>query len=258
MCKVSGLAFEVTGDAAARGVSLGNRREHRMVERGVMDVGFLGKDVAGLAEQRSAWVEDGAAHPPIKVAGIRWGVVLNELPAIRRGSAHDGVCQHRGVEISYSPELPGEPEIECRNDQFESGPAPQRRASCQELAHKGQGRAAQQQAHWSAAPLGGWFEGALNQGRKRRSGLGEERKFIDDHGFRPVGGDSHQPGDGLVPPGEPEGNRLIKIGGERLAELMQGVRLGGLCSGEHKAIRLDGQGIDEKGLALATSARDDP
>jgi hypothetical protein len=39
---------------------------------------------------------------------------------------------------------------------------------------------------------------------------------------------------------------------------MQGVRLGCLGSGKHEAVRLDGQRIDQKGLALTTPTGDDP
>ena len=50
--EVGGLALQVVSNAAAGGVALGDRREYRVVERGVVNVGFLGKDVTGLAERR--------------------------------------------------------------------------------------------------------------------------------------------------------------------------------------------------------------
>src|ERR1700733_11540837 len=111
-----------------------------MVERGVVVVGFFGGIVASLAEKGPGWVKDRAAHPLIKVVGVSRGVVLNELPAVGRCAANDGVRQHCGAEIGYSPELPGKPEFECRDYQFESRPSAKRRVSCQKLAHKGQGR----------------------------------------------------------------------------------------------------------------------
>ena len=66
----------------------------------------------------------------------------------------------------------------------------------------------------------GWFESALDEGWKRWSGLGKEGKFVDHHGLRPVGSDAHQPGDGLVPPGEPEWHWLVQIRRERISELV--------------------------------------
>jgi hypothetical protein len=114
--EVGGLALQIVGNAAAGGVALGDRREHRVVERGVVNVGFLGQDVTGLAEQRSARVEDCAAYPRVKVVGSGRDVVLGELPAVRRRPADDGVRQHRGAQVAYSPEFPRQPVVQRRDE----------------------------------------------------------------------------------------------------------------------------------------------
>jgi len=41
VCEVGGLALQVVGNAAAGGVALGDRREYRLVERGVVDLACL-------------------------------------------------------------------------------------------------------------------------------------------------------------------------------------------------------------------------
>jgi hypothetical protein len=55
----------------------------------------------------------------------------------------------------------------------------------QQLSHERQSRPAQQQAHRAVAPLGGQLKGALDKGKKRRSGLGEERDLSITTGFGP-------------------------------------------------------------------------
>ena len=85
MCQVRGLALQVAGNAAAAGVAVGDRREHRVVERGVAHVGFLGEDVTRLTEQRPAGIEYRPAHPRVEIAGAGRDVVLGELPAVGRG-----------------------------------------------------------------------------------------------------------------------------------------------------------------------------
>jgi len=95
--------------------------------------------------------------------------------------------------------------------------------------------------------------GSKTGGRERPwPGRGTRRS---PRALRPVHGDAHQPGDGLIPPGEPERRRLAKVRRECLTELMQRIRLGGLAAVNMKAARLDGNGVEEEGLALATSGR---
>ena len=50
---------------------------------------------------------------------------------------------------------------------------------------------------------------------------------------------------------------FVKVSGESLSELMQGVCLRRLGGSEHEPVRLDGESIDEKGLTLTAPPGDD-
>ena len=76
VCEVGGLAAEVVGDAAACGVSGGDGGQDGVVERGVVEFGFLCEQVAGLTEERTGGIEDGAGDPGVEVVGPGGGVAL--------------------------------------------------------------------------------------------------------------------------------------------------------------------------------------
>src|SRR6202000_2738907 len=65
-----GLPADVTRDAAARRVALGDGGEHGMIKRRVADLGLLHEQVPGLTEQRSLRVQHGPDHPGVEVAQV--------------------------------------------------------------------------------------------------------------------------------------------------------------------------------------------
>ncbi len=121
--EVGGFPAEVVGDPAAGGVTGGDRGQHGVVEGGVVEVGFLGEQVAGFAEEGSGGVEDGAGDPGVEVVGAGWGVALGELATVGGGAADDGVGEYGGARVGDLPELGGEAVVEGGDDEFESGAA---------------------------------------------------------------------------------------------------------------------------------------
>ena len=61
MADVRGLAPDVVGDPAPRVPAGRDGAEHGVVERGVADLGLLGQQVAGLAEERYLGPDEWAA-----------------------------------------------------------------------------------------------------------------------------------------------------------------------------------------------------
>ncbi|MBS2965379.1 hypothetical protein KGA66_20175, partial [Actinocrinis puniceicyclus] len=125
-----------------------------VVEGGVAQVGFLGQQVAGFAEQGPGGVQDGAGNPGVEVVGTRGGVALGEFAAVGGSAPENGVREGCGVRVGDAPEFGGEAVVEGRDDQFQAGVPAQRGVAGQQVAHEGQGRAAQQQAHGGVGVLG--------------------------------------------------------------------------------------------------------
>ena len=82
-----GLPADIAGDSARGVISLGDGREHRMIERRVADLGLLGEQVAGFPEERSLRIQHGPDHPGVKVSEVDGGVFAQELPPVRGSSA---------------------------------------------------------------------------------------------------------------------------------------------------------------------------
>ena len=82
-----GLPADIAGDSAGSVISLGDGREHGVIQRRVADLGLLGEQVAGFPEERSLRIQHGSDHPGVEVSEVRVGVFAQELPPVSGSSA---------------------------------------------------------------------------------------------------------------------------------------------------------------------------
>jgi hypothetical protein len=90
-----------------------------VVQGGVADLAFLGKQVARLAEQRDLGVEHGTDDPVVEIAQVTRCVTPDELPAVGGGAADDRVDEDGKPRIGDSPELRGEPVFKGSDDEVQ-------------------------------------------------------------------------------------------------------------------------------------------
>jgi len=88
-------------------------RRARMVERGVVQVGFFGQDVPGLANSGRlglSTVRQTQGSKSVASAGRHPG----RTPGVGRGPSHNRIGEHGGAAVRYPPELPGQTVVERR------------------------------------------------------------------------------------------------------------------------------------------------
>ncbi|GAJ82184.1 hypothetical protein NBRGN_050_00310 [Nocardia brasiliensis NBRC 14402] len=72
--EVGRLSGKVARDTAAAGISVGDRGEHRMIERGITEGRLLGEEIPSFAKQGPSRIQHCAHHPVVEVCWARRAV----------------------------------------------------------------------------------------------------------------------------------------------------------------------------------------
>ncbi len=164
MAQVGRLALQEAGNTPAGVVSLGNGREHAVIESGIAQVGFFREQEPRLAEQRAPRVEHVAQDPRTEVVHVGRCVPEHELAAIGRRAADHRIDEHGKARIpGQPPEVGSQAEVQGGHHKFETGAPAQRSGTRQQPSHKGQRGTAQQQPHRAAFVPCLWPERSLQQ-----------------------------------------------------------------------------------------------
>src|SRR5215470_15854052 len=107
-----------------------------MVERHVVEVRLLSKQIAAFTEERPGGVEYRADDPGVEIVRAGRGVTLGEFAAVGRGSANNGVGEHRGPQVGDLPKLGGKAKIQRGYDEFQSCAPAQRSGSGEQSSHE--------------------------------------------------------------------------------------------------------------------------